>query len=78
MAQDHFTFPARAWPEQIGGRARRHSNCAGPDRHVRGRDADHIDQERNREDRPSPADEPEREADESAGKDGQEISQAKH
>ena len=64
--------------EQIGRRAHCHRNRAGPDRHVRRRDADHIDQKRDREDRPAPADQPEREADESSGKDGQDVSEAKH
>jgi hypothetical protein len=41
-------------------------------------DADHVDEERNREDRPASANEPKRESDQSAGQERKEILERGH
>ena len=52
---------------EIGGRAGGNRDGAGADGDMGGRDADHVNQQRHRQDRAAAADQAEREADQAAG-----------
>ena len=75
----------RAWPlhrartgvaDQVGGGAGRHRDRAGADRDMGRGHADHVDHQRHGQDRAAAADQPEREADEAAGDDRQDVRQS--
>src|SRR6185312_2227567 len=65
-------------PDEVGGGACRHCDGAGADCHVRGGDADDIDEQGHGHDRAAAADEPEREADYAARTDGEERGERGH